>query len=85
MKNYRDNLIAHHIEDGAVVSTFPKLDLALESSYYYYTYLISELRERGETRFPDDLKEYSTRFAEQATEIAKKALGATDGISERVF
>lgn len=84
MKNYRDNLIAHHIEEGTEITTYPKLDLALESSYYYYTYLIKELRERGETRFPDDLKEYSARFAEQATEIAQKALGATTEIAERV-
>ncbi len=85
MKNYRDNLIAHHIEANEVVSTYPKLDLALESSYYYYTYLISELRERGEKRFPDDLKEYSADFAEQATEISEKALDATNGMTERVF
>jgi len=85
MKNYRNNLIAHHIEDNKVVSKFPKLDLVLESSYYYYAYLITELREGGETRFPDDLKEYSAIFAEQATEIAEKALGATNGMTERVY
>lgn len=83
MKNYRDNCIAHHIED-ADFEKYPKLDLALESSYYYYAHLIKELRELGETKYPDDLREYSTRFAAQATLIAKAALGATAGIPEKV-
>jgi hypothetical protein len=83
MKNYRDKRIAHHIEDGAPAN-YLKLDLALESSYYYYGYLINELRALGETRFPDDLKEYSERFALQATDIAKKALSATAGAIEEV-
>ncbi len=83
MKTYRNKLIAHHIEDGGP-AYYPKLDLALKSSYYYYAYLIEDLRALGETRFPDDLKEYSERFACQATDIAKKALGATAGIAEKV-
>jgi len=84
MKNYRDQLIAHHIEDGGAAN-YPKLDLALESSYYYYSYLIRELRDCGETRFPDDLREYSEKFALHATDIAKKALHATAGIAEETY
>jgi len=50
MKNYRDNRIAHHIE-YADLKNYPKLDLALESSYYYYAHLIKELREVGEMKY----------------------------------
>lgn len=84
MKNYRDNLIAHHIEDGGV-KNYPRLDLALESSYYYYAYLIKELRALGEMKYPDDLREYSDNFAAQANEIAKVALEATSRMNEKVY
>jgi len=83
MKNYRDNLVAHHIENGSV-KNYPRLDLALESSYYYYGYLITELRSLGETKYPDDLRLYGEKFAAQATEIAKAALGGTARMTERV-
>jgi hypothetical protein len=35
--------------------------------------------------YPDDLREYSTKFAAQAVVIAKAALGATDWIPEKVY
>lgn len=54
MKSYRDNLIAHHIELNKVAN-YPVLDLALKSSFFYYNYLIKELRSLGETRYPGDL------------------------------
>ena len=84
MKDYRDTLIAHHNEDQAP-DIYPTLDLALEASYFYYEYLLQELRELGETRFPDDLREYSEEFALQATDIAKEALGATAGFTEEIY
>ncbi len=83
MTNYRNELIAHHVENGNV-DNYPELDLALESSYYYYEYLIKELRGLGESKYPDDLRAYAERFAVQATEIATKALSATAEMAEKV-
>ncbi len=83
MKTYRDNLAAHH--NGANnISNYPHLDLALRSSYFYYGYLIKELRSLGDQRFPDDLEEYCGRFEAQARDIAEKAITATANLEERV-
>ncbi len=84
MKVYRDNLAAHHNELNKVAS-YPILDHALKSSYFYYKYLIKELRALGETRFPDDLEAYCAKFAEQVHEVAAKAVAATSTMKECVF
>lgn len=83
MKSYRDNLAAHHNETNEV-SSYPDLELALRSAYFYYSYLIGKLRESGETRFPNDLEEYCHRFESQARDIAGKAIAATAEIEESV-
>jgi hypothetical protein len=84
MKAYRDALVAHHVNSSSV-TRYPSLDLCLESCYFYYAHVIKELRSLGEVRFPDDLKEYSARFASQAKEIAERALASTGDIQESVF
>jgi hypothetical protein len=83
LKDYRDNLVAHHIEDR--VANFPRLDLALTSSFFHYRYLLEKLRALGEQRYPDDLATYYVAFEEQARETAERATAATDGMEERVF
>lgn len=83
MKDYRDSRIAHHW-DLETLDSYPDLTLALESSYFYYDYLIKELRRQGETNFPDDLREYCERYTAQALEIGRAALAATASFSERV-
>ena len=82
MKNYRDNQIAHHIE--VPDAKYPKLELALKSSFFYYRYLIKELRKLGETRFPDEPEGYYSSFEKQVRQIARRALAATSDIEERV-
>ncbi len=84
MKTYRDNQVAHHIELNTD-SNYPVLDLALKSSFFYYSYLIKELRSLGETRYPDDLQTYCEAFEKQAREIAATAAASTAAIKERVF
>lgn len=84
MKLYRDNLAAHHNRENKVPD-YPHLKIALQSSYFYYRYLIKELRQLGETRFPDELEAYGTRFESQAREIASQAVAATSAIKERVY
>jgi len=85
MKNYRDRHVAHHNWDLSIIDHYPELTLALKSSYFYYSYVIAELRTRGETRFPADLDEYCARFAHQAGEIGRAALEATARFRERVY
>lgn len=84
MKDYRDSHVAHHIE-SAKVSQYPQLDLALRSSYFYYTYLITQLRALGDKRYPDDLKKYAANFEAQAKEVAHCAISATANIKESVY
>ena len=84
MKTYRDNQIAHHIE-MKMDSKFPVLDIALWSSFFYYSYLIKELRSLGETKYPDDLQTYCKAFKSQTHEIAATAISSTAAIKERVF
>lgn len=84
MKAYRDNLVAHHIELNKV-GNYPVLDLALKSSFFYYRYLINELRALGEARYPDNLQVYCGAFESQAREIAAVAVTATAAIKERVY
>ncbi len=84
MKEYRDNLVAHHIE-AAKVPNYPKLDLALHSSFFHYKYVIGKLRALNETRYPNDLQAYYGAFEAQAREIAKVSTAATSDMQERVY
>jgi len=84
MKQYRDRQVAHY-KEMSPDSKYPVLDHALNSSYYYYKYLIAELRAIGEKRFPDDLEEYCTRFTQQTKQVAEKAFAATSNIHEQVW
>lgn len=84
MKEYRDSLVAHHIELNKD-SNYPVLDLALKSSFFYYDYLIKELRSLGETKYPDDLQTYCEAFGKQVREIAATAVASTTVIEEQVF
>jgi hypothetical protein len=83
MKAYRDNLVAHHIV--AEKFHYPVLDLALRSSYFYYEYLIKQLRTFGDKRFPDDLHGYAEDFEAQAREVAQRAVDATSDMKEQVY
>lgn len=84
MKQYRDRQVAHY-EELPPDAKYPILDCALGSSYFYYKYLITELRMLGETQFPDDLEEYCASFSRQARKIAIKAIAATSDVSEQVW
>lgn len=85
MKNYRDQHVAHRDFGKPDVTHYPKLDLALESSYFYYGYLIAELRKIGVKNYPDDIRDYCNRFSAQAKNIAEKALTATKSLQETVY
>jgi len=84
MKDYRDIQVAHH-QYNPNVTHYPNLNIALESSFYYYNWLISKLRSLGIHSFPDDLKDYYSRFVDQALNFADVSFQATKDIKERVF
>jgi len=84
MKAYRDSLVAHHFEVPRL-DKYPSVELALKSAYFYYKWLIRQLRGLGETKYPDDLAEYAERFEAQAIEIVKRAMAATSDMKERVY
>jgi hypothetical protein len=50
MKTYRDKFAAHLDPDRREVTHYPELELAIASSGYYYSKIITELRRRGVTR-----------------------------------
>lgn len=84
MQNYRNEHVAHHVVPSNV-SRYPMLDIALASSYFYYKYLVGELRKLDDvSKFPSDLESYCERFAALAKEAATKALTATSGMLETV-
>ena len=85
MKAYRDQHAAHRDFEKTDVTDYPRLDGALESCGVYYRHVIAKLRERGVSRYPDDLGEYGKAFADQARQIAQSALAATKEIEERVY
>ena len=83
MKQYRDNLVAHHIELTRI-GNYPQLGLALKSSFFYYAYLIGELRRLGEKRYPDNLQTYCEAFKNQTRQIITAATVSTAEIKEIV-
>jgi hypothetical protein len=84
MKRYRDQSVAHHDPRRVEIKNFPSFDLALESTYFYYDFLISELRKFGVDQYPEDLQDYGKAFAAQCHDIAKAAFDATNSFRERV-
>jgi hypothetical protein len=84
VKAYRDQQVAHHDFRKRDVTHYPKLDLMLSSATYYYQRAIAWLEAQQVRQYPQDIENYGTRFGEQAREIAKAALVATQGIEERV-
>jgi hypothetical protein len=86
MKTYRDHAVAHYDpRQNVSIARYPAFDLALKSSYFYYTYLRAELSKLGEGLLPESLEEYGQRFAKKAGEVAAVALDATRSIKETAY
>ena len=83
MKTYRDELIAHHQADTRV-ETYPSLEIALQSCYFFYDYLSDGLYHPAVVPAEERLEAYCEEFREQATNIAQAALRATADIEENV-
>ena len=85
MKRYRDQSVAHHDIRRSEIKNYPKFDLALESAYFYYEFIVDQLRNMGTDLKPSDLREYSKSFAAQCREIAQAAMNATEQFKETVY
>jgi len=66
---------------------YPGLDFALEATCYYYSRLLAQLNSSGYAHnYPEDLKtDYLPLFIVQTREAASKAIGATNGMVDRII
>lgn len=85
MKTYRDHAVAHFDPRQVEITRYPPFDLALKSSYFFYSYLRSELSKLGDGLLPENLEDYCRRFAKKCNEAATVALGSTKHIRETVY
>jgi hypothetical protein len=44
MKRYRDQVVAHHDQRRVGIKNYPTFEFALESAYFYYDFVLAELR-----------------------------------------
>ena len=84
MKKYRDFTAAHHDPRRAEIATYPELDKALGSAFFYFEYIQQELRKLGEDLPPADVRMYATAFEAKCLEVARIALDSTKNIPETV-
>jgi len=85
LKRYRDTNAAHLDPRPPRLPNYPRFDVALGSSYYYYAWLVRiASRTSVACDFPD-LRTYATSFRAKAAKVAKIALDATAGIEEDVW
>ena len=80
MKHYRDKVAAHASYDPGI--PIPCLDIALESAFFYFEYLIERYQSLGFDRKHVDLRSYAKDFEAQARKAAQTALKATENIQE---
>ena len=85
MKRYRDLSVAHHDPRRVEIKNYPTFDLALESAYFYYDFVVSELRKHGIDQQPKDLRVYARDFGAQCNGIARAAIEGTASFKERVY
>jgi hypothetical protein len=81
IKTYRDKFIAHHQNDPYRTHR-PRLDIALESCFYYYTWLINKLNQLNIYLVdgPDNLKDYYDNYLLQISRFAEISYLSTQNI-----
>lgn len=88
MKEYRDKQAAHFdrtYSDPKNERRYLEFDLALEAAFYYYDWILKDMRGRGiQHGYPEDIRDYCRRFFEQAQAVATKAINATIDLKEIV-
>ncbi len=76
MKSYRDHVVAHHEHDPNITS-YPDLNHALISCYFYYEIIIKELRLLKSYDYPDNLEDYFQDTLSKANIFSKTAYSST--------
>jgi len=84
VKDYRDKYLAHHQNDPSRTH-YPNLDIAVNSSFYFYKWLINKLKIKHFDFDPYDLKEYYESFISQASKFVEVSYQSTKKIEEEVF
>lgn len=84
IRDYRNNFVAHHIKDPKLTH-YPKLDIALGASFYYYDWLIRKLDEIGIQQRPESLQDYFEYCLDQSKKFSEKAYSLTQVLGENIF
>jgi hypothetical protein len=84
MKKYRDFTAAHHDPRRAEIATYPVLDKALDSAFFYFEYIQHEMQKLGVGLQPADVRRYAADFEAKCLEVARIALESTRDIPETV-
>ena len=84
VKDYRNNLITHFRKDPKIIR-YPSLDNIINSTFYYYEWLVKKLEEYGIKQEPEDLRGYYIKCLEQANLFSETAYRSTENIQEDVF
>jgi hypothetical protein len=84
LQRYRNYHVAHHDQRRMDIPTYPTLDMALNSAFFYYDFIRMELRKFGIQRQPEDVRQYAIDFEAKCFEVAKVALAATHDIKGTV-
>jgi hypothetical protein len=84
VKRNRDKRVAHMDFNQPNDDEWPVFTIAVESACFYYDELLKEWRRLGRLSYPNDIREYCQKFADQSAGIAQAALQATSKIPELV-
>ncbi len=87
LKDYRDKFVAHHLVDPNITH-YPSLDIALESSFHYYIYLINRFftHAQGLGAVDNELEKLKIIFDERFKQYNEaEKLNSSDIIQEWVI
>ena len=84
VRDYRNNIITH-FQKTPKVKHYPSLENILSSTFYYYEWLVSSLKDYGISQEPENLNEYYYRCLEQAKKFTENAYISTKRIKEKVY
>jgi len=84
MKRHRDYNAARHDPRREEITTYPVLDKALESAFFYFEYVQQEIGRRGWSLLPADIRAYARDFEAECLGVARIALASTKDIPEAV-
>ncbi len=79
MTEFRSTQISH-CKQPPNLTNYPVLDIAIETSCYYYEWLVRELKSLGYADYDNNLQDYYSRFLGQTTKVAEVICDSTKHI-----